>query len=100
MKTCGVRDEHGHLYAFEISNAWITRLGVARIVRRIPGATLTRVPRYFAWHSPDEFCEFQVGAVRLVAWEPWGDNSRSWISPQPARPVPELALVRAAFEEA
>jgi hypothetical protein len=102
MKIYDLRNEQGELYAFEIPNGQITRPGVARIVRRIPGATLLRAPRYFQWRSPEEFCEFTVGPVRFVALEPYGDSSRYWIGPQPIRavPVPELAVVRAAFAAA
>ena len=97
MQIYDVRGDNGELLAFEVPNWRLTRPGVARIVRRIPGAQLVRVPRYFQWRSPDEFCEFVLGGVTFIVWEPFGDNGRYWIGPQPSRPVPELEQVRAAF---
>lgn len=97
MRVYDLRNAQGEIYAFEISNCWISRVGVAHIAGRIPGARMVRTPRYFSWHSPDEFCEFTVDGVLFAAWEPFGDSSRYWIGPKPARPVSELSVVRAAF---
>ena len=42
----------------------------------------------------------RIHDVRFLAWEPFGDDDRCRIVPQPPRPVPELAPVRAAFAAA
>jgi hypothetical protein len=105
MKIYDITDADGRPVAFEISNLCISRRGVARVVRqRLPQATVVREPapaltaEAWRWWAADEhFCEFQVGATRFVAWEPWGDSSRYWIGPEPAGLSSELPLVREAF---
>jgi hypothetical protein len=47
--------------------------------------------------AADEFCRFYVEGQLFVIWEPWGDNSRFWIGPDPTAPCPQLGLVRDAF---
>ena len=100
MKVHDVKDEEGRVFAFEVSNTLLGRRGLCRVVRRIPGARLMKEPAAFSWFSEEEFCEFQVGDVTFVAWEPFGDNSRYWIGPKPPRWVPEMAGVREAFRRA
>jgi len=100
MKIFDVRNADGELLAFEVRNTWLTRPGVARIVRRIPGVQLVRTPHYFQRRAQDEFCEFVVGGATFIAWEPFGDSSRYWIGPRPSRPAPEIAVVRSVFAAA
>jgi len=45
MKTFEHFDQTGHLRAFEISNLWLGRRGVVKIVRTIPGVTILKVPQ-------------------------------------------------------
>ena len=94
-----LRNSDGNVFAFEVSNFLLSRRACCRIVRRIPGAHLLNQPPFFSWpwSSEDEFCEFELDAVKFVVWEPWGDSSRYWIGPQPLRWVPEITWVREAF---
>jgi hypothetical protein len=107
MRIYDLNDKDGRLVAFEIGNIWISRRGVEKVVRSIPDATVVRgVGReswvdILSWWKRDEyFCEFDLRGTRFVAWEPWGDSSRYWIGPEPARPTPEVATVRDAFAAA
>lgn len=98
MEIYDLRDEQGRLYAFEIPNHRIGRRGVCRVIGRIPGAEVLRRPKLLSWLREEEFCEFRLGGVRFVAWEPYGDNSRYWIGPQTrTSAAPELSAIRAAF---
>ena len=98
MKTYDLLDESGRLSAFEVSVLETDRRGVCRVVLSIPGAKLIRKPKWFSWFREEEFCEFEVDGEKFVAWEPYGDNSRYWIGPDPARPLPQTQLVRDAFD--
>ena len=97
MKTYELLDENGRLSAFEISNTETDRRGVCRIVQSIAGAKLIRKPKWFSWFREEEFCEFEVDGEKYVAWEPYGDNSRYWVGPDPARHLPQTQKVRDAF---
>jgi hypothetical protein len=93
-----IKDVDGRVFAFEINNFPIGRRGVRRVLERIPGCRLVRGPkRFLSWFREDEFCEFEVEGIKFVVAEPYGDNSRYWIGPEPTRWVPQIAAVRDAF---
>lgn len=73
---------------------------VCRVASSIPGAVIVRQPQFLSSLREEVFCEFEVGGVRFVAWEPFGDNSRYWIGPEPARWVSQIVIVREAFLKA
>ena len=98
MKTYDLLDEGGRLCAFEVSVSETDRRGICRVVESIPGAKLTRKPKLFSWFREEEFCEFEVDGEKYVAWEPYGDNSRYWIGPDPARWLPQTQRVRDSFD--
>ena len=100
MRIHEVQDREGRAAAFEVSNAFLGRQGSLWVVRRVPGVTVTRSPRRWAVSEPDDFCEFDVGGVRFVVSEPFGDNSRYWVGPKPLRWVPEIDVVRETFAAA
>ncbi len=98
MRVYDLKDNDGRVFAFELDNLWLGRRGVARVVRTIPDVSLIRVPEpVFSWWAEEEFCEFELGGVRFVAWEPFGDNSRYWIGPRPPVFSEMTAAVRDAF---
>ncbi|MGD9842691.1 MAG: hypothetical protein AB7F79_06480 [Steroidobacteraceae bacterium] len=98
MKTYGLKDEQGNEFAFEVNNFLLDRLDVCALVRRIPGAKLMLVP---SGRGEADFCEFELDDVVFLVSEPFGDNSRYWVGPKPpVRGVPQLARVRAAFDDA
>ena len=98
MKVYDLHDSEGRVYAFEIENLVIGRRSVCRVVSGIPGASVVRQPvRFLSWFREDTFCEFELDGVRFEVWEPFGDNSRYWIGPEPPQWVPQLEIVRQAF---
>lgn len=98
MKTYELLDEEGRFFAFEVGNSGLGRSGVCRVVETIPGAKIVRRPKFLSWFREEEFCEFDVDGKKFIAWEPYGDNSRYWIGPEPIEPLPQTQRVRAAFE--
>ncbi len=99
MKVYELRNESGRVFAFEIDIPLRGRRGVCSIIRKIPGAKLTKTPRFLSWFRDGEnFCEFELGGVTFQAEEPFGDNSRYWIGPKDA-PCwhPEIEAVLEAF---
>ena len=100
MKVFDLADENGISFAFEVRNALLGRRGLCTVVSRIPGVRITMRPAFWSWFREEEFCRFEVDGIQFVAWEPFGDNSRYWIGPDPPRPIPQLAVVRAAFAQA
>jgi hypothetical protein len=97
MKVFDIRDPQNRIFAFEIDNLGVGRHGVCKVVETIPGATLVRRPKFLSWFREATFCEFVVDGESFVAEEPWGDNSRYWIGPNPPRWVPQAEKVRDAF---
>lgn len=97
MKVYELHDKEGRVFAFEVENTLLGRGGVCRVVSSIPGARLIRTPKLFSWFREDEFCEFEIGGNRFVAEEPFGDNSRYWIGPNPPSWCEEVEVVIDAF---
>ena len=99
MKTYPIHDSEQRLCAFEVPNFSIGRRAVCRVLRRIPGLTLTREPRLFSWLREDVFCEFELGGATYVVEEPFGDNSRYWVGPEPVQWLPQTEQVHRVFLE-
>jgi hypothetical protein len=100
MKIYDLIDADGRIFAFEVDYFHLGRRKACRLVRTIPGVSIEKEPKRWRFLSEDEFCEFRLGPVLFVVWEPFGDNSRYWVGPKPPRWVPETAQVRAVFERA
>ena len=98
MKTYELLDEDGRVYAFEVSNAGLGRKGVCQVVETVPEARITRRPKFLSWFREEVFCEFEVDGEAFIAWEPFGDNSRYWIGPEPTRLLAQTQSVREAFD--
>jgi len=99
VKVYELKNESGQVFAFEISKPVGGRRRVCSIVREIPGAKLTKTPRFLSSFREEDFCEFEIGDVKFHAFEPFGDNSRYWIGPKDApRWHPEIEVVLQAFD--
>lgn len=99
MKTREMRNDSGIVTGFAISSTLLTRWGVPKILRTIPGAQLIRKQRPFRLTGPDDFCEFSVEGKTFLVIEPFGDNSEFWVVAEPPEPqCPPFAKVRGAFE--
>lgn len=99
MTTYDLKDKEGRVFAFEIENWILGRWGVVRVVRTIPGAVIKRMPVFLSWFREEKFCEFEVDGHTYVAWEPFGDNSRFWIGPEPTHWLPQTEKVWEAFKK-
>jgi hypothetical protein len=97
MRTHDIKDSQGRILAFEIDNLFVSRRHVCRILRTIPGLLVLRTPCFLTRSKEEEFCEFELGGQKFTAWEPFGDNSRYWIGPEPMGWSEQVALVRNAF---
>lgn len=97
MRVFECRSEDGQLRGFEVENSLLSRRSVARVVASIPGVRVIRARS--AWWGREDFCEFELNGVRLIAEEPFGDNSRYWIGSIEARHEAEVTLVRDRFLE-
>src|SRR5215831_16031877 len=80
MKVHDLKDSQGRVFAFEVANTLLTRRGVCKIVRSLPGARLLSGRKEL---GEQEFCTFEVQGQRFKAWEPFGDSSRYLIGPEP-----------------
>jgi hypothetical protein len=97
MKVYDLKDKAGRVFAFEVGNTFLTRRGLCRVVRSIPGARILKAARFGSYFKEAEFCKFEIQGQQFVAWEPFGDNSRYWIGPDPPHWCEQVALVRKAF---
>ena len=100
MRIYDIRDSDGRVVAFEVPNFFLGRRGACRVVRAIAAARILRTPRRFRLFDDEEFCEFELEGEQFVLYEPYGDNTRYWIGPKQPRWVPQLSIVREAFERA
>jgi hypothetical protein len=101
-----LHDQHGTVYAFEVSSG-IGRRHACAVASRIPGSRILTEPTRVSWFTDaDDFCRFEVDGQVFVISEPFGDNSRYWIGPEPPAPFrigerragcPQLARVREVF---
>jgi len=96
MKVYDLHDKEGRTFAFEVNNFLSWRLGIIRIIAKIPGARITWRPSLTLF-SPEVFCKFELDGIAFEAWEPFGDSNRYWIGPDPAQWVPQVEKVREAF---
>jgi hypothetical protein len=97
MRTRDLREKDGRLTGFIVSNLFLSRRGLPRVVATIPGAEVRRKQQRFAFSAPDDFCEFVVEGKNFLAIEPFGDNSEYWVVAEPPEESPQLAKVREAF---
>ena len=99
MRVYNIHDEQGRLFAFEVSNFLLGRMGAIRVISRISGARNVWTPS-LSWFSLDVFCRFELDGVTFEVDEPFGDNSRYWIGPKPPQPEPPPILQLNAIREA
>lgn len=97
MRVFAHRTPSGDLRAIEVENLWLRRRGAIDVVRAIPGVVIVREGSGF---DDDEFCVFMVNDVRFAIEEPFGDNSRYWISTDESEHHTELAIICDAFLKA
>jgi hypothetical protein len=76
LRLYDIKDEQGRVVAFEVDNLALSRSRLCHIVSRIPGARITRRPKFLSWLREEAFCEFELDGFMFEAWEPYGDNSR------------------------
>jgi hypothetical protein len=98
MRTRELRNDAGQLTGFEISNLLITRGGVERVVKRVPGVSITKSTRAWRWSAEDDFVHFVLNGHVFFAIEPFGDNDCYWIVAEDAKDIPEIGAVKGAFE--
>jgi hypothetical protein len=97
MKLYDLKDKDGRIFAFEIPNWRLSRNGVCKVVRSIPEAHVLRTPRFLSRFREEEFCGFEVYGQKFKAREPFGDNSRYWIGPEPPHWCEQVEVARDAF---
>ena len=95
MKVHDIQDRHGRVYAFEVDNTMLGRKKALEVVSSIPGVLVLRAPKLF--DSTEEFAEFELAGVLFKVWEPFGDNSRYWVGPEPPVWCEQVSIVRDAF---
>jgi hypothetical protein len=98
VKTRDLRQNTGAVTGFIVSNTFLSRYKVPKIVAAIPGARVIRKQKHWAFSAPDDFCEFVVDGKSFLAIEPFGDNDCYWVVSEPPEDCPQLSKVRAAFE--
>lgn len=97
MKTTDQRASVGRLTGFTVSNLFLGRLGVPRVVATIPGVVIRRKQKRFVLFAPDDFCELVVEGKTFLVIEPFGDSSEYCVMAEPPEESAQLAKVRDAF---
>jgi len=95
MKVHDLKDTDGRVYAFEVNNGLLSRKRALKVVSAIQGVKVLRAPANY--DSNEEFAEFEIEGVLFKIWEPFGDNSRYWVGPEPAEWCEQVSIVREAF---
>ena len=88
-------DNQGRIFAFEVAN--IGRRAICYVAEQVPDVHILRVP---GLRSRDQFCEFEINGRLFVIEEPFGDNSRYWVGPEPPSWCEEINVVRNTFVKA
>lgn len=99
MKTFPATDERtGHTVAFEIENAYISPSTVADVLSRVKGVSDIRRRRPFSerYHI---HLRFRYRNAECAMSEPFGDNSRYWISQQDSEELIDIGDIEQAFAE-
>jgi hypothetical protein len=81
-------NDDGEFRCFVVDNTKVSRNGMTKMVSSIPGAIITKSPRFF---DDDVFCEFTYKEKCFIIEEPYGDNTTYDVI------APENGLV--AFDE-
>ena len=97
MKTTEMRNDQGTLTCFRVSNLFLSRHGIPKIVSRIPGVQILRKQKPFRFSGPDYFCEFTLDGKKFLAIEPFGDNSEFWVVCEPPEECPQFKKIENAF---
>ena len=90
-------DQDGRLFAFEVDNSRLGRKKICKILTSIPGIQILRKPIFMSEFREEVFCEFELNGLKFEVWEPFGDNSRYWIGPEPVLTTEQIKTVREAF---
>ena len=99
VKTKELRNDEGVVTGFSVSNLFLSRHGVPRIVASLPGVSIVRKQRRFRFSGPDDFCEFVVDGQTFLAIEPFGDNNEFWVVSEPPVECSQTGKVRDAFRK-
>ena len=97
MKTYELTDQEGRAYAFQVSNFWLDRRRVKRVIQSIPNARIVAAPTPDLASRDGDICFFEVEGQLFVVSEPYGDSDRYWIGTEPPGWSPKVEEVRAAF---
>lgn len=97
MKIIEMRNDAGTHTGFRVSNCFLSRRAIPKIVATISGAEILRRQKPFRCSGPDNFCEFTVDGKTFLVIEPFGDNSEFWVVCEPPEECPELKKVKDAF---
>lgn len=99
MKVYDLKDKEGRVFAFEVGNTFLGREKLYRLVEGISGTQILKKPKFLSELREEVFCEFEINSQKFEVWEPFGDNSRYWIGPEPPHWCDQVEIVRKAFVE-
>lgn len=96
MKTYPM-NKNGTTTAFEIENTLISRRGIARLLRNLPGVSNVQLGGHFG-SANDVRVSFNYHGSEYEVEEPFGDNSRYLIGPKdPSPETRSIEDIEAAF---
>jgi hypothetical protein len=86
-------------YAFEVENAYVRPVTIARLLKAIDGVSNVRARGIF--HGSSEIhIEFRYLDQDYMVWEPYGDNSRYWIGPKDAvEDMKDISQIESVFKK-
>lgn len=94
MKIDRLKNDEGQFRCFTVDNTQVSRTGMAKVAAQIPGAQITKRPRFF---DDVIFCEFSLNGHRFIIEEAYGDNS-TYDVVAPESGLLEMEAVTAHFE--
>jgi len=97
MKTWPIIGEGGEAVAFEVSMLQSSLTRIRNIIQSNPDASrITCRPRF---SGSEIHISFEYRGAEYAVWEPFGDNSRYWITPVNSAPNPvDVASLRGYFD--
>lgn len=98
MKIFELKREDGHVFAFEINNAYIYPKKIAELLKTVNGVSNINLRKPFS-SSSDIHLQFKYHGIDFIVWEPYGDSSRYWIGPFRNNDFVDVGLLEEIFKK-
>ena len=99
MRTTEIfRSNDGEEAWFQINGSLITRFGIERVLRRIPGISITKSQYSWRLSREEDFAHFTLDGGQFVVYEPYNDSDLYRIVAEDRAAVEAIGRVQEHFQ--